>query len=334
MTDSRAGSADTVAIIGFGAIGCGWAVKFASAGYKVRVFDASADARSSGLRRAAAALEQLSAIRPAESAFSAIEQITVVNDLAEAVANARLVQENILEDRSAKTAVFSEIEAFAPDQAILASSTSEIPGSEIFSVLKRPERALVGHPLNPPHLIPIVEIAPSPSTAAETVDAYAAIMRDIGQEVLILKKEVGGFVVNRLQYALAAEALRLVREGYCDPEAIDQAMKHGLGLRWATHGPLETMYLNAGGDFAKFIGQYGPTMRNIVNSLHPTWDLPDDLIERLNAYGKRRFPKGTVIANEERFEILIRLRDHLEGALAGPTVAETRAASRGTEHAR
>jgi 3-hydroxyacyl-CoA dehydrogenase len=171
------------------------------------------------------------------------------------------VQENGPEKVEEKKIIFAELDRLAPPDALLVSSTSAIVASRFTETLPGRARCLVGHPVNPPHLVPLVELCGAPWTSPEAIDRARNIYREIGQVPVTVNREIDGFVLNRLQGALLAEAFRLVGEGFISAEDLDHTMKDGLGLRWSFLGPFETIELNAPGGIpdycARYTGFYG-----------------------------------------------------------------------------
>ncbi len=167
------------------------------------------------------------------------------------------IQENAPETLETKRRVFAQLDAAAPPDAIIASSSSALLPSAFVAELPGRRRCLVAHPLNPPHLVPAVEIVPAPDTDPEVVARCAALMRRIGQSPIVLTREIEGFVMNRLQGALLEEAFRLIDAGIVSASDLDVALKDGLGLRWSFMGPVETIDLNAPGGVSDFVGRYG-----------------------------------------------------------------------------
>ena len=152
----------------------------------------------------------------------------------------------------------SQMDAAAAPGCILASSTSTIPASEISRDLPGRHRCLVAHPVNPPHLVPLVEVSPAPWTAPDVVSRTMVLDEQIGQVPILVKKEVPGFVVKRLQAALLMEAWRLVQDDYCTVEDLDKCLKDGLGLRWAFMGRSKRCDLIAPGGLGDYARRYGP----------------------------------------------------------------------------
>jgi 3-hydroxyacyl-CoA dehydrogenase len=168
-----------------------------------------------------------------------------------------------------KTALFEQMDALAPKSTVLASSTSGIPASTFTEHLRGRARCLVTHPVNPPYLVPLVEICPAPWTAEETVTRTRALMKHVGQVPATVKREIPGFVLNRLQIALVSEAFRLVADGVITPEDLDATVKHGLGLRWSFMGPFETIDLNAPGGVADYADRYGALYNEVQSEMTP-----------------------------------------------------------------
>lgn len=247
------------AIIGAGLVGRAWAMIFARAGWNVALHDPLPAAREAAPRLCAEGLRNLADHGLCEDPGGAAARIRVARDMADALDGAELAQENGPERPEAKREIFSELDRLAAPAAILASSTSAIPASVFTEGLAGRARCLVAHPVNPPHLVPVVELCGAPWTAAETVERARAIYEAIGQVPVTIRREVPGFVLNRLQGALLAEAFRLVGEGYVSPQDLDHTVKNGLGLRWSFMGPFETIELNAPGGIADYVARFGPS---------------------------------------------------------------------------
>ena len=246
----------TCAVIGAGLIGRAWAMVFARAGWAVNITDTSEAARTAAPGLLAAALADQARHGLVENAAAASARIKVAATLAEAAAGADLVQECGPETVEAKIALFRELDAVAQPACILASSSSAIVASKYTEGLAGRARCLVAHPVNPPHLVPIVELCPSPWTSPETMATARRIYDEVGQVPITMTREIEGFILNRLQGALLAEAFRLVEEGYVSAEDLDKTIAHGLGLRWSFIGPFETIDLNAPGGIADYCDRY------------------------------------------------------------------------------
>jgi 3-hydroxyacyl-CoA dehydrogenase len=264
----------TAAIVGAGLIGCSWANVFARAAWNVRVWDPAAAQRASAHRRVVESLDELARHGLVSDAAAAAARVTVHDTLDEAVRAADFVQESGPETLAVKRDTFAQLDAIAPPHAVLASSTSAIVASQFTGELAGRARCLVAHPVNPPHLAPVVEICGAPWTSAQTRSRALEVFRSIGQVPIDVKREIDGFVLNRLQAALLTEAFRLVQEGYVSPQDLDHTVSDGLGLRWSFMGPFETIELNAPGGIADYCRRYTPWFRRYVGDLPPpsVWD--------------------------------------------------------------
>ncbi len=249
---------DTVAVVGAGLIGRAWAIVFARGGLSVRLHDREPAALDAALARIDAALDELTRAGLIEEAGAIRSRITTAARLADAVADVGHVQECGPETVDAKRALFAELDAAAPAASVLASSSSGIVASAFTDHLRHPERCLVAHPVNPPYLVPLVELCPAPTTAEEVVAATRALMARVDQAPVLVRSEVAGFALNRLQGAVLNEALRLFEGGVVSAEDLDRTVKYGLGLRWSFMGPFETIDLNAPGGLADYARRYGP----------------------------------------------------------------------------
>jgi 3-hydroxyacyl-CoA dehydrogenase len=245
-----------VAIVGVGLIGRAWAAIFARAGWTVRLTDPHGPTLEAAPQLIRDELHALASHGLANDPDAAAARISVAASLADAVRDVTFVQENGPENVDQKIAIFAELDRLAPPDALLASSTSAIVASRFTEMLPGRARCLVGHPVNPPHLVPLVELCGAPWTAQQTVDRAREVYREIGQVPVTVNREINGFILNRLQGALLAEAFRLVGEGYVSAEDLDHTVKDGLGLRWSFLGPLETIELNAPGGIPDYCARY------------------------------------------------------------------------------
>jgi L-gulonate 3-dehydrogenase len=281
---------EKIAIVGAGLIGCAWAAVFARAGHPVAMYDINSAALASAKDTIAASLAELyQGGLITEPANAVLERVDTVASLAEAVKGAALVQENVRETEAAKKEIFAELDRLADPSTILASSTSGIPASAFTADLPGRARCLVGHPINPPSLIPLVELVPAPWTEASTVDKAQKLYCGAGQVPIRVNREIQGFIVNRLQGALLSEAFRLVEDGYISSADVDKAVKDGLGLRWAFMGPFETIDLNAPGGIRDYCERYGPLYLDIARQAQPrAWEQP--LLDRLERQRQQELP--------------------------------------------
>src|SRR6266849_1069591 len=228
-----------VAIVGTGLIGRAWAAIFARAGWNVRLTDPHVPTLAAAPRLIRDELHALARHGLADDPDGAVARVSVAASLREAVMDVEFFQENGPEKVEEKRIIFAELDKLAPQDALLVSSTSAITASRFTEMLPGRARCLVGHPVNPPHLVPLVELCGAPWTAPETIN-----------------RAINGFVLNRLQGALLAEAFRLVGEGFISAEDLDHTMKDGLGLRWSFLGPFETIELNAPGGIPDYCARY------------------------------------------------------------------------------
>jgi carnitine 3-dehydrogenase len=250
-----------VACVGAGVIGGGWVAHFLARGLDVLAYDPAPDAedRLRGLVDAAwPALGRLGL-----AAGASPDRLTVAPTLAEAVADAQFVQESAPERLDLKADLLAEIDAATPPDVVIGSSTSGYGMSEMAVRCARPGRLVVGHPFNPPYLIPLVEVAGGERTDADTVAWAADFYRAVGKFVLTMDREVPGFIANRLQEALWREALHMVAAGEATVRQIDDAMTQGPGLRWAFMGPCLTFHLAGGsGGMAHMLDHFGPSLQS------------------------------------------------------------------------
>jgi len=238
-----------VAVAGAGLTGASWAGLFAAAGLETRLHDERPDALPAALERAARAARFL-----AERGLAAVDEVdrglaalSATADPATAFAGATLVQECVREDLAAKRAVFALADRLAPPDCLLCTSSSGLSIGAIQTAAARPERCLAAHPYNPPHLVPLVELAPGALTAPEALARARAFYAAIGKEPVVLRRDVPGYIANRLSAALWREAVALVRDGVATVADVDRAVREGPGLRWAAMGP-HLLYDLGGGE--------------------------------------------------------------------------------------
>jgi len=245
-----------VAIVGTGLIGRAWAAIFARAGWNVRLTDPHQQTLKAAPGLIRDELRALARHGLADDPDGAAARLSIAASLKDAVDDVEFVQENGPENVDQKIAIFAELDRLAPLNALLVSSTSAITASRFTEMLPGRARCLVGHPVNPPHLVPLVELCGAPWTSPETIDRARKVYREIGQVPVTINREINGFVLNRLQGALLAEAFRLVGDGYISAEDLDHTVKDGLGLRWSFLGPFETIELNAPGGIPDYCARY------------------------------------------------------------------------------
>jgi 3-hydroxyacyl-CoA dehydrogenase len=252
------------AMIGAGLIGRSWAMVFARAGWHVLLYDSVAQQLDVAREHIAAGLAEQETYGLVDDAGAAAARIAYVTDLDTALAGVDWVQENTPEVLDVKREMYSRLDRATPPTAILASSTSAIPASRFTEELAGRARCLVAHPVNPPHLVPVVELCGAPWTTRETMQRAHAVMTGVGQVPILVRQELDGFILNRLQGALLSEAMRLVGEGYVSPQDLDKTVQDGLGLRWSFIGPFGTIELNAPGGVAVYCARYAGLYRALA----------------------------------------------------------------------
>ena len=281
----------TVAVIGAGNIGTAFALVFAVAGHEVRVFDSDAKQRQSVEERMATSLQDLHEFGMTnEDVDRTLSRVLISSNVGDALAGASHVQECVSEDLGLKRSLFAEIDAIADEDAVLASSSSAITATEIARGLNGANRCLVAHPGNPPFLIRVVEIVPASFTSPDVVEQTCALMRRAALSPVVVRKEIRGFVFNRLQGALLREAYCLVRDGVASVDDVDTLIRDGLGLRWAVVGPFETADLNWRGGIAahaRFLGDSYAQM-GAERGQHDPWT--PELIRKVEAERRALLP--------------------------------------------
>jgi L-gulonate 3-dehydrogenase len=303
-----------IAVVGAGLIGRAWSIVFARAGFEVALWDPVPQAvtaaqdfiaeRLPELREAGLLADQPAAVRA---------RISAAASLADAVRGAEHVQENGPERVADKQRIFGELDLLAHADTVLASSTSGIPSSAFTEGLTGRSRCLVAHPVNPPYLVPLVELCPAPWTEPSVVARTRDLMTRAGQVPATVRHEMDGFALNRLQGALLAEAFRLIADDIISPADLDALVKHGLGLRWSFMGPLETIDLNAPGGLADYCTRYGPLYASMQRQMTPRlWDKV--LVDKLHAARRAELPANMQPVRQEwRDRRLMALLAHKKG---------------------
>ncbi|MDX6749846.1 3-hydroxyacyl-CoA dehydrogenase [Geminicoccaceae bacterium 1502E] len=303
---------ETVAIVGAGLIGRAWAIAFARAGWSVRLWDADPAVPA----RTLATIEPLLAdmahhgLLAGQDVQTVMARMAPVTDLGEALAGVAWVQENAPEKVEVKRELWARMDPLAPREAILASSTSAIVPSRFTEHLEGRERCVVAHPLNPPYLIPAVEVVPAPWTSKVSMDRAATVMRAIGQAPIMMTRELDGFVMNRMQGALLEEAFRLVADGLCTAEEIDIGLREGLALRWSFMGPFETIDLNAPGGVRDYVTRYQGIYENLFPSMQRRVDWAGPVLEKVEKERRERVAEDALAERQN-------WRDRRLMALAG-----------------
>ncbi|OON80138.1 3-hydroxyacyl-CoA dehydrogenase NAD-binding domain-containing protein [Streptomyces tsukubensis] len=253
-----------VACIGAGVIGGGWVAHFLARGYDVTAWDPATDAEDKLRRLVGAAWPALEQMGLADGASQ--DRLTVTATLAEAVADAQFVQESAPEKLELKRSLLAELDAATPPGVVIASSTSGYPMTDMqppHDAAATPQRLVVGHPFNPPYLIPLVEVVGGERTDAAAVEWSSRFYDVAGKSVITMDRELPGFIANRLQEALWREALHMVAEGEASVADIDASITEGPGLRWAFMGPCLTFALAGGeGGMAHMLDHFGPSLKS------------------------------------------------------------------------
>ena len=257
----------TVAVVATGVIGAGWTALFLAHGMDVVATDPAPDAEDRLREAVAAAWPVLEGVGLAAGASP--DRLAFTSDVREAVSDADFVQENGPEREDLKRELFQTLDAHTPPPAVIASSSSYMPPSLIQKACPRhPSRVLVGHPFNPPHLIPLVEVVGGDQTAYSAVEQAMAFYRSVGKRPILVRRELPGHIANRLQAALWREAYSLVERGAASVADIDTAIAHGPGLRWALLGPFLNQHLSGGaGGIAHILEHLHPPTEKIWETL-------------------------------------------------------------------
>lgn len=298
-----------IAILGGGLMGHGIAQVFACAGHAVAITDPIAEVRAEILSRIAANL--------GNGDHRAVQRIEVASSLEACVAEADWVIEAAPENLELKQQIFADVERAARPEAILASNTSVIPIGLIMARVARKDRALGTHWWNPPDLVPLVEVVRTADTASAAVDATMTLLRDAGKAPVEVRKDVPGFVGNRLQHALWREAIALVAEGVCDAKTVDDVVKSSFGARLAVLGPLENADL-VGIELTRAI--HGYVLPALDRATSPSPYL-DDLI----AKGRLGFKSGAGFrewSEDEQQAVRSRLAKHLKASFGAPAAPQ------------
>ena len=316
--------ADAVGLLGGGVIGGGWAARFLLHGFDVRLYDPAPDAERvvrEMLENARRAYRRLTlAPLPPEGL------LTVAGSPEEAVAGAAFVQESAPEREAVKRELLAAASRAAEPSAVIASSTSGLLPSRLQEGIERPERFIVGHPFNPVYLLPLVELVGGERTAPETLERAADVYRRLGMRPLVVRREVDAFVADRLLEALWREALWLVADDIATVAEVDDAIRFGAGLRWASMGTFLT-YRIAGGEagMRHFMEQFGPALELPWTKLSDVPELTDELLDKLVAQSDAQ-AAGRSVRELERLRddclvsVMQALRAH--GAGAGAVLAE------------
>uniref|UniRef100_A0A8C1L5S9 L-gulonate 3-dehydrogenase n=3 Tax=Cyprinidae TaxID=7953 RepID=A0A8C1L5S9_CYPCA len=273
-----------ITVVGSGLIGRSWAMVFLSGGYMVKIYDNKPGQASGAITEIRKQIEELQQANMLRGNLTAAEQLSLLSshdDLQQALEGAFFVQECVFEDLEAKQTVFHEVENLVTESVILSSSTSCLMPSNMFSRVQNRTRCIISHPVNPPYYVRLVELVPHPETLPAVMDVAYSLMTDVGQAPVRLRKEIDGFALNRVQYAIIAESWRLVQDGVISVKDIDLVMSEGLGMRYAFIGPIETMHLNAPEGMVDYLQRYSQGMKRVLNTFGPVPDFSGEPAARI-----------------------------------------------------
>jgi len=290
-----------IAIVGSGLIGRAWAITFARAGHEIRLYDEAAGQAEKAIafaREMAAPLEKEGLLN-GQSVDQVLARIKPAAALEAALDGVVHVQENTPEDVAVKQRVFAQLDAVAAPETVLASSTSAILPSKFTEHLKGRARCLVMHPINPPYLIPAVEIVPAPWTDPKAVEKTRQLAVSSGQAPIVMKQELDGFVMNRMQGALLEEAFRLVADGYASVEDVDVGIREGLALRWSFMGPFETIDLNAPGGVKDYCQRYQQIYERLFPSMQRRVDWSGEVMKTVEKERRAKLPEKDLQKRQE-----------------------------------
>ena len=268
-----------IAVIGTGVIGRGWVARFLARGHRVSAWDPA----DSFAERLHAEIERLwpTLERSGTSDAASPENLTCVTDLAEACSDAELIQESVPENLDIKRNVHTSLNSACDKTAVIASSSSGLLPTDIQTVHDHPERMLIGHPFNPVYLLPLIEIVPGQQTSSESVEKAKSFYASLKMHPLVVRKEIEGYLSDRLQEALWREVLHLVNDGIATTEELDDAITYGPGLRWAIMGTCLTFHLAGGaGGMRHMLEQFGPALKLPWTHLEAP-ELTEELIDRM-----------------------------------------------------
>src|SRR6478735_5108661 len=264
-----------ISVIGAGTIGASWAAYFLARGFEVAAYDPAPNGEDFARRfidNAWPTLEKLKAVQPGADR----KRFSFFKDPAAAAKGAAFVQESGPELEGVKIELFAAIDGATPLDSVIASSSSGLLISRVTARCRHPERCVIGHPFNPPHLIPLVEVVGGDKTSEAAITRAMEFYRALGKRPIHIKKEVRGHVANRLQAALWREAVHLVAEGVVSVADADAAIAYGPGLRWALMGPHLTFHLAGGeGGMAHFMSHLGPAVQTWMDDLGQTRLTPE-----------------------------------------------------------
>ena len=295
-----------IGVIGGGLIGASWAAIFSKSGFNVFVYDSFPTVFDTFNERVKLFLEELKSIDPEINIEESLSRISINVSIEDLCKSVDYIQESAPEILSVKQELFAKLDMLAPNHVVIGSSSSAMPISTITQNLKGQHRCLIAHPANPPHLIPCVEICPGPNTSSLTIEKAKDIFDKSGASTVNIKKEIDGFILNRLQGALLNEALRLYSEGYANSDEIDATIRDGLGLRWAFMGPFETIDLNAPGGIRDYMARYGPMYTEMAKTQTSFPDWSDQVGEKLEIERRKLLPEYQLQERAKKRNLLLK----------------------------
>lgn len=311
MTTDVTTGTTTIGVIGAGLVGSGWVIVFARAGYCVRVYDPNPEVRAHLPDKLVTTLTALNAHHLISDVEDVLGRVEVVGTLGESLEGVTYVQESVPERADIKRAIYEDIDARIPPDVAVGSSSSGIPGSVFTRGLRHAANYLIVHPVNPPYLVPVVELVPTPWTSDLTLGRVHDLMEAVGQVPVRVNGELKGFILNRLQGALLREAWALFEEGYATAADIDKTVSYGLGLRWSFMGPFETIDLNASGGIRDYAARLGELYLDIARErAHPeAWS--EELVSRVERERRQVLPlEGLAQRSDWRDNRLMMLAVH------------------------
>jgi L-gulonate 3-dehydrogenase len=295
-----------IGVIGGGLIGASWATIFSKSGFNVFVYDSFPAVFDTFNERVKLFLEELKSIDPEINIEESLSRISINVSIEDLCKSVDYIQESAPEILSVKQELFAKLDMLAPNHVVIGSSSSAMPISTITQNLKGQHRCLIAHPANPPHLIPCVEICPGPNTSSLTIEKAKDVFNKSGASTVNVKKEIDGFILNRLQGALLNEALRLYSEGYANSDEIDATIRDGLGLRWAFMGPFETIDLNAPGGIRDYMARYGPMYTEMAKTQTSFPDWSDQVGEKLEMERRKILPEDQLQERAKKRNLLLK----------------------------
>jgi len=290
-------SSNKAVIIGSGIVGRCWAAIFARGGYDVEMYDINAKLMNTGVSETKKLIHLMSenGLLRGKDPSAVATLVSPAQSLESALTGATYVQECVPEVLSIKKKVFQSLDEAVSKvgnkSVILGSSSSNMMASQFTSELKNRANCVVCHPVNPPFAIPIVEVVPAAYTSPDVTQKALVILKDMGLSPALLKKEIDGFLVNRMQYALLAEAFRLVDDGLASPQDVDLAISQGLGLRWSFMGPFQTIDLNAPGGVIDYFERYGSSISRVIAPMDNSRPWTKETVDKIHNAMRKTVPK-------------------------------------------